>query len=199
MKYICDSVANNKLKKDDLKINKLEVNIDDNLYKVYKDEKLALLFYVFSLIFMVVVNIAMSFDSENNLLIMWSSIGFISLALFFMGFVIEYKTYERLDEMDTLNDNYYFNRRKDKVINELLDFLSNKDKYSNISYNPRTRIITYFNENGLLQKFDAIDKINNCYGDDENAYTEYWMNDYIKIDIDNNKIIKYYPFNLKEV
>ena len=94
----------------------------------------------------------------------------------------------KIKEINDVRNNYNANKRRVLPINKLLEFLSNKDNYSNINYDPKTRIITYFNKDGLLRNLDVIDKINS----NGKAYTEYWINDYIKIDIDNYKMIKLY-------
>ena len=125
----------------------------------------------------------------------WKKAIVVSLILLLINVAIEHITSKKLTTIDIQKNNYNANKRRVLPINKLLEFLSNKDNYSNINYDPKTRIITYFNKDGLLRNLDVIDKINS----NGKAYTEYWINDYIKIDIDNNKIIKYYPVNFKEV
>ena len=137
----------------------------------------------------------MLLDLKNKSLTILSKAIVVSLILLLINVVIEHITSKKLTTIDIQKNNYNANKRRVLPINKLLEFLSNKDNYSNINYDPKTRIITYFNKDGLLRDFNAIDEIN----ENSNAYTEYWMNDYIKIDIDNNKIIKYYPVNFKEV
>lgn len=137
----------------------------------------------------------MLLDLKNKSLTILSKAIVVSLILLLINVAIEHITSKKLTTIDIQKNNYNANKRRVLPINKLLEFLSNKDNYSNINYDPKTRIITYFNEDGLLRDFNAIDEIN----ENSNAYTEYWINDYIKIDIDNNKIIKYYPVNFKEV
>ena len=189
MKYICNLVnTEDNKRKNDAKINKLEVNIADDINTevgpepVFKYEIISSILNIFSLLL------------DKSLTIL-SKAMIVSLILLFINVVIEHITSKKLTTIDIQKNNYCDNKSRVKAINELLKFLSNKDNYSNINYDPKTRIITYFNEDGLLRDFNAIDEIN----ENSNAYTEYWMNNYIKIDIDNYKITKYYPVNFKEV
>lgn len=110
----------------------------------------------------------------------WSKAIVDSYILLLINVVIEHITSKKLTTIDIQKNNYCNNKSRVKAINELLKFLSNKEEYSNISYNPKTKTITYFNEDGLLRNLDAIHKINN----NGKVYTEYWINDYIKVDID---------------
>lgn len=137
----------------------------------------------------------MLLDLKNKSLTILSKAIVVSLILLLINVVIKHITSKKLTTIDIQKNNYNANKRRVLPINKLLEFLSNKDNYSNISYDPKTRIITYFNEDGLLRDFNAIDEIN----ENSNAYTEYWMNNYIKIDIDNDKITKYYPVKYKKV
>lgn len=209
MKYICNLVnTEDNKRKNDAKINKLEVNIADDIdtkigpEPVFKYEIISSILNIFSLIleglsiFVLIVSAsAMLLDLKNKSLTILSKAIVVSLILLLINVVIEHITSKKLTTIDIQKNNYNANKRRVLPINKLLEFLSNKDNYSNINYDPKTRIITYFNKDGLLRDFNAIDEIN----ENSNAYTEYWMNDYIKIDIDNNKIIKYYPVNFKEV
>lgn len=209
MKYICNLVnTEDNKRKNDAKINKLEVNIADDINTevgpepVFKYEIISSILNIFSLIleglsiFVLIVSAsAMLLDLKNKSLTILSKAMIVSLILLFINVVIEHITSKKLTTIDIQKNNYCDNKSRVKAINELLKFLSNKDNYSNINYDPKTRIITYFNEDGLLRDFNAIDEIN----ENSNAYTEYWMNNYIKIDIDNYKITKYYPVNFKEV
>lgn len=209
MKYICNLVnTEDNKRKNDAKINKLEVNIADDINTevgpepVFKYEIISSILNIFSLIleglsiFVLIVSAsAMLLDLKNKSLTILSKAMIVSLILLFINVVIEHITSKKLTTIDIQKNNYNANKRRVLPINKLLEFLSNKDNYSNINYDPKTRIITYFNKDGLLRNLDVIDKINS----NGKAYTEYWINDYIKIDIDNNKIIKYYPVNFKEV
>lgn len=209
MKYIFNLVnTEDNKRKNDAKINKLEVNIADDIdtkigpEPVFKYEIISSILNIFSLIleglsiFVLIVSAsAMLLDLKNKSLTILSKAIVVSLILLLINVVIEHITSKKLTTIDIQKNNYNANKRRVLPINKLLEFLSNKDNYSNINYDPKTRIITYFNKDGLLRDFNAIDEIN----ENSNAYTEYWMNDYIKIDIDNNKIIKYYPVNFKEV
>lgn len=209
MKYICNlvNIEDNK-RKNDAKINKLEVNIADDIdtkigpEPVFKYEIISSILNIFSLIleglsiFVLIVSAsAMLLDLKNKSLTILSKAIVVSLILLLINVAIEHITSKKLTTIDIQKNNYNANKRRVLPINKLLEFLSNKDNYSNINYDPKTRIITYFNKDGLLRNLDVIDKINS----NGKAYTEYWINDYIKIDIDNNKIIKYYPVNFKEV
>lgn len=204
MKYICNLVnTEDNKRKNDAKINKLEVNIADDIdtkigpEPVFKNEKLVSTCGIFSLLFVVFclafINNTLSLIISNSSILSVSNFIFISLCILSLG--IAFIMDNKLDEINDVRNNYNANKRRVLPINKLLEFLSNKDNYSNINYDPKTRIITYFNKDGLLRNLDVIDKINS----NGEAYTEYWINDYIKIDIDNNKIIKYYPVNFKEV
>ena len=209
MKYICNLVnTEDNKRKNDAKINKLEVNIADDIdtkigpEHVFKYEIISSILNIFSLIleglfiFVLIVSAsAMLLDLKNKSLTILSKAIVVSLILLLINVVIEHITSKKLTTIDIQKNNYNANKRRVLPINKLLEFLSNKDNYSNINYDPKTRIITYFNKDGLLRNLDVIDKINS----NGKAYTEYWINDYIKIDIDNNKIIKYYPVNFKEV
>lgn len=209
MKYICDLINNNELKKkNDINVSKLEINIADDINTevgpepVFKYEIISSILNIFSLIleglsiFVLIVSAsAMLLDLKNKSLTILSKAMIVSLILLFINVVIEHITSKKLTTIDIQKNNYCDNKSRVKAINELLKFLSNKDNYSNINYDPKTRIITYFNEDGLLKDFNAIDEIN----ENSNAYTEYWMNNYIKIDIDNDKITKYYPVKYKKV
>lgn len=209
MKYICNLVnTEDNKRKNDAKINKLEVNIADDIdtkigpEPVFKYEIISSILNIFSLIleglsiFVLIVSAsAMLLDLKNKSLTILSKAIVVSLILLLINVVIEHITSKKLTTIDIQKNNYNANKRRVLPINKLLEFLSNKDNYSNINYDPKTRIITYFNKDGLLRNLDVIDKINS----NGKAYTEYWINDYIKIDIDNNKIIKYYPVNFKEV
>lgn len=209
MKYICDLINNNELKKkNDINVSKLEINIADDINTevgpepVFKYEIISSILNIFSLIleglsiFVLIVSAsAMLLDLKNKSLTILSKAIVVSLILLLINVVIEHITSKKLTTIDIQKNNYNANKRRVLPINKLLEFLSNKDNYSNINYDPKTRIITYFNKDGLLRNLDVIDKINS----NGKAYTEYWINDYIKIDIDNNKIIKYYPVNFKEV
>lgn len=202
MKYICNLVnTEDNKRKNDATINKLEVNVADDIdtkigpEPVFKNEKLVSTCGIFSLLFVVFcldfLGNALLLIISNSSILSVSNFIFIILCILSLG--IAFIMGNKLDEINDVRNNYNANKRRVLPINKLLEFLSNKDNYSNINYDPKTRIITYFNEDGLLRDFNAIDEIN----ENSNAYTEYWMNDYIKIDIDNNKIIKYYPVNLK--
>lgn len=209
MKYICNLVnTEDNKRKNDAKINKLEVNIADDIdtkigpEPVFKYEIISSILNIFSLIleglsiFVLIVSAsAMLLDLKNKSLTILSKAIVVSLILLLINVAIEHITSKKLTTIDIQKNNYNANKRRVLPINKLLEFLSNKDNYSNINYDPKTRIITYFNKDGLLRNLDVIDKINS----NGKAYTEYWINDYIKIDIDNNKIIKYYPVNFKEV
>lgn len=209
MKYICDLINNNELKKkNDINVSKLEINIADDINTevgpepVFKYEIISSILNIFSLIleglsiFVLIVSAsAMLLDLKNKSLTILSKAIVVSLILLLINVVIKHITSKKLTTIDIQKNNYNANKRRVLPINKLLEFLSNKDNYSNISYDPKTRIITYFNEDGLLRDFNAIDEIN----ENSNAYTEYWMNNYIKIDIDNDKITKYYPVKYKKV
>lgn len=209
MKYICDLINNNELKKkNDINVSKLEINIADDINTevgpepVFKYEIISSILNIFSLIleglsiFVLIISAsAMLLDLKNKSLTILSKAIVVSLILLLINVVIKHITSKKLTTIDIQKNNYNANKRRVLSINKLLEFLSNKDNYSNISYDPKTRIITYFNEDGLLRDFNAIDEIN----ENSNAYTEYWMNNYIKIDIDNDKITKYYPVKYKKV
>jgi len=209
MKYICNLVnTEDNKRKNDAKINKLEVNIADDIdtkigpEPVFKYEIISSILNIFSLIleglsiFVLIVSAsAMLLDLKNKSLTILSKAIVVSLILLLINVVIEHITSKKLTTIDIQKNNYNANKRRVLPINKLLEFLSNKDNYSNINYDPKTRIITYFNKDGLLRDFNAIDEIN----ENSNAYTEYWMNNYIKIDIDNDKITKYYPVKYKKV
>jgi len=209
MKYICDLINNNELKKkNDINVSKLEINIADDINTevgpepVFKYEIISSILNIFSLIleglsiFVLIISAsAMLLDLKNKSLTILSKAIVVSLILLLINVVIKHITSKKLTTIDIQKNNYNANKRRVLPINKLLEFLSNKDNYSNISYDPKTRIITYFNEDGLLRDFNAIDEIN----ENSNAYTEYWMNNYIKIDIDNDKITKYYPVKYKKV
>lgn len=209
MKWICDLINNNELKKkNDINVSKVEINIADDINTevgpepVFKYEIISSILNMFSLILvglsifvLIVSGSAMLLDLKNKSLTIWSKTIVDSYILLLINVVIEHITSKKLTTIDIQKNNYCNNKSRVKAINELLKFLSNKEEYSNISYNPKTKTITYFNEDGLLRNLDAIHKINN----NGKVYTEYWINDYIKVDIDNNKIIKCYPVNFKEV
>lgn len=205
MHYICELVNNNE-NKNNIIINKLEINIADDINTeigpepVFKNECLysnyiifILLSLFFGFVFLSNTTFLVNSNSVNSTII--KIINFIFAILCVVNVVIAFIMDEKIAEIDEKKNIYYTNKLKIDLLNELTNFLSNKDKYSDITYNTNTKVITYFDENDLLKYFYAIQQEMRNYND---THTEYWKRDYIKIDINNNKIIEYYPFKLKK-
>ena len=204
MHYICELVNNNE-DKTNITINKLEINIADDINtevgpeSVFEHEHLYsnyIIFVLLSLFFgsALVSNIIFldSLNSVNSTVI--EIINFILAILCVVNIVIVFIMDKKITEIDEKKNIYYANKIKVDLLNELTNFLSNKNKYSDITYNTNTKVITYFDENDLLRYFYTIQEMKNY----NNTHTEYWKRDYIKIDINNNEIIEYYPVKLKK-
>lgn len=145
MKYICNLVnTEDNKRKNDAKINKLEVNIADDIdtkigpEPVFKYEIISSILNIFSLIleglsiFVLIVSAsAMLLDLKNKSLTILSKAIVVSLILLLINVVIEHITSKKLTTIDIQKNNYNANKRRVLPINkqESLHILTKMDYY----------------------------------------------------------------------